>query len=93
MVYKKIKNKKNRCPFLKYCLCMEILGIGSIIILEHNGSGTIGLKPIMEPLVLTINSNYQYNLEEKTIIKYFSQILFTWSLLFTYHTKNNYTME
>ena len=38
---------------------------GSIIILEHNGSGTIGLKLIMEPLVLTINSNCHYNLEEK----------------------------
>ena len=32
---------------------------------EHNGSGTIGLKLPMEPLVLTININFHYNLEEK----------------------------
>ena len=38
---------------------------GSIIILEHNGSGTIGLKLIMEPLVLKMNSNCHYNLKEK----------------------------
>ena len=70
----------------------NIKRICSIIILEHNGSGTIGLKPIMEPLVLTINSNYQYNLDRKEI----SNILAKYFLhghFYSHITKINYTKE
>ena len=45
----------------------------------------------------TIGSNNKIQLSiqlrKKRNIKYFSQIFITWSLLFTYHKKKNYTKD
>ena len=61
---------KNILQKIKWILLVDLFSW--IIILEHNGSGTIGLKLIMVPLVLTINSDCHSNLEEEKNIKYFS---------------------
>ena len=61
-----LENNVSACKYKEYILQFKIFWekktnierICSIIILEHNGSWTIGFKPKIEPLVLTINSNY-----------------------------------